>query len=305
MKIGIVDLDTSHPQNWIPIERELGHEIVGVWDGGSVHPKAYVEKFAEEHKLPRVFSSLEELAAVADCAIIHGCDWDTHLDKAIPFVEAGKGVLLDKPLAGKVRDIQRLQAWASEGVRITGGSSLRFCQETTQWLAQPVSERGAPHTILAGCAVDEFNYGIHAYSLLCGLMGPGAERVRHLGKDVQRRIQVTWEDGRTGFLVVGPAPNYMPFYATIVTEKGVTHFQADSSRLYRALLTATLPYLAGETDTPPAPMEALVEPELIALAARFSWLNDDREVRLDELPASDPGYDGEEFAAGYRKAKYP
>jgi len=39
MKIGIVDLDTSHPQNWIPIERELGHEIVGLWDGGSVHPK--------------------------------------------------------------------------------------------------------------------------------------------------------------------------------------------------------------------------------------------------------------------------
>ena len=39
MKIGIVDLDTSHPQAWIPIEREMGHEVIGVWDGGSVHPK--------------------------------------------------------------------------------------------------------------------------------------------------------------------------------------------------------------------------------------------------------------------------
>ena len=28
MRIGIVDLDTSHPQNWIPIEREMGHDIV-------------------------------------------------------------------------------------------------------------------------------------------------------------------------------------------------------------------------------------------------------------------------------------
>ena len=38
MRIGIVDVDTSHPQNWIPIERELGHEVVGLWDAGAVHP---------------------------------------------------------------------------------------------------------------------------------------------------------------------------------------------------------------------------------------------------------------------------
>ena len=34
MRIGSVDLDTSHPQNWIPLERELGHEVTGIWDGG-------------------------------------------------------------------------------------------------------------------------------------------------------------------------------------------------------------------------------------------------------------------------------
>ena len=101
MKIGVVDLDTSHPQNWIPIERDLGHEIVGVWDGGSVHPKEYVANFAQDHNIPRVFDSLADLAAEADCAIVHGCDWDTHIEKARPFVEAGKSVLLDKPMAGQ------------------------------------------------------------------------------------------------------------------------------------------------------------------------------------------------------------
>ena len=29
LRIGHVDLDTSHPQGWIPIERELGHTVVG------------------------------------------------------------------------------------------------------------------------------------------------------------------------------------------------------------------------------------------------------------------------------------
>jgi hypothetical protein len=48
LRIDIVDLDTSHPQNWIPLERELGHEVVGVWDGGTVHPPEYVTQFAAD-----------------------------------------------------------------------------------------------------------------------------------------------------------------------------------------------------------------------------------------------------------------
>jgi hypothetical protein len=188
MKLGIVDLDTSHPQNWIPLERELGHEVVGLWDGGSVHAKGYAEKFAAEHHVPRVFDSLEAMAREVDCAIIHGCDWDTHVAKARSFVEAGKAVLVDKPIAGNLRDLRQFTAWAKQGARIAGGSSLRFAYETRDWLAKPVTERGTPHTAVAGCAVDEFNYGIHANSLLSGIMGAGIRDMRHLGLGVQRRI---------------------------------------------------------------------------------------------------------------------
>lgn len=303
MKIGIVDLDTSHPQNWIPIERELGHEVVGIWDGGSVHPLGYVEQFAAERGIP-VFRSLNELAKEVDCAIIHGCDWDTHVEKARPFVEAGKGVLIDKPIAGNLRDIKQLLAWGREGARISGGSSLRFCYETQAWLAKDVAERGSPHTVLAGCSTDEFNYGIHAYALLSGILGPGVRSVRHLGQNVQYRLEIRWEDGRLGFLSIGAAQGYLPFYATIVTEKCVTHLTVDSSKLYRALLEATLPYLGGETDMPPVSLDALLEPELCALAARKSWMKGDREILLSELSEEDDGYDGAAFAAGYRKAKY-
>jgi len=304
MRIGIVDLDTSHPPSWLPIERELGHEVVGVWDSGSVHPTGYAERFAREHGIPRVYRSLQEMAQDVDCAIIHGCDWDTHLAKAIPFVQAGKAVLIDKPLAGNRRDLQQIVRWAQSGVRVMGGSSLRFCDEVQRWLAQPVEERGTPDTVVCGCAVDEFNYGIHAYSLLAGIMGGGAHSVQHIGKGVLRRVVVRWNDGRMGIVVVGTAQRWQPFHATIVTEKGVTQFQADASRLYRALLCATLPYLAGETDTPPVPIEQLVEPEWWAIAARQSWLEGDREVSLSEV-AEDVGYDGAAFAQEYRRMKYP
>ena len=305
MKIGVVDVDTSHPQNWIPVERELGHEVAGIWDGGSIHPPAYVQQFAKEREVPRAFASLEEMAAEVDCAIIHACDWDTHVSKARPFVEAGKAVLVDKPIAGNARDLRQFARWAADGARVTGGSSLRFCYETQRFLAQPVEERGTPHTVLCGCAVDEFNYGIHAYALLSGLMGPGIASVRHLGQGVQRRIQVNWTDGRMGFLIVGEAGGWIPFYANITTEKGAAQFITDNAALYKALIEATLPFLAGETEDAPIPMDDLLEPEWCALAARMSWNGGDREVALAEAKDADGGYDGAAFAKGYRKARYP
>jgi len=303
MRIGVVDLDTSHPQNWIPIERELGHEVAGLWDGGTVHPPGYAEKFAQEHQVPRVFGSLEEMVPEVDCAIVHGCNWDSHLDRARPFVEAGKSVLLDKPVAGCPRDLNRIEAWVADGARISGGSSLRFCYDTRDWLAQPAEERGTPHTVLCGCGVDEFNYGIHAYSMLSGIMGPGIRSVRHLGAGCQRRIQVNWDDGKQGFLIVGDPGSWLPFHATIVTEKTVSQYQADATNLYRSLLEAVLPYLGGEADGPPLSITDLLEPERCALAARRSWLDGDREVALSELDEADEGYDGAAFAEGYRKAR--
>ena len=107
-----------------------------------------------------------------------------------------------------------------------------------------------------------------------------------------------------GLLVIGAAGGYLHFYATIDTEKSVVHYAADNSKLYRALLERTLPYLSGRTDEPPVPMESLIEPELCALAARQSWRNGDREVLLEELTEDDAGYDGTAFAVEYRRMKY-
>lgn len=304
MKIGIVDLDTSHPANWVPIERDLGHEVVGVFDGGAIHPPGYAAKFAAEHKIPRVFDSIESMVSHIDCAIIHSCNWDTHIEKARPFVASGKSVLIDKPIAGNLRDLKQLQSWAASGARITGGSSLRFCYETRNWLSKPLAERGAPHTVFCGCGVDEFNYGIHAHSMLAGIIGCGAQSVRSLGVGPQRRVQIRYADGRCGIVLVGQAAAWLPFYANIVTERSAAQYIADAGKLYRALLEAALPYLAGQTDAPPMSPKDWIEPELCALAAQKSWLNGDREIALSEVGDGD-SYDGAAFAEFYRKSRYP
>ncbi len=301
LRIGHVDLDTSHPQNWIPIERDLGHEVAGVFDAGGVFPAGYAREFADKLEVATVYDSLESMAADVDVAIVHTADWDKHVERARPFVEAGKAVSIDKPMVGNLADVFTVRDWVRQGARISGGSSLRFCNEVKQYLARPVEERGVPQIALVGCGVDEFNYGIHAYSLLVALMGPSAESVRYLGSNGQRQIEVVWSDGRRGVLTIGRphGGRWLPFYASVVTDREVSQFSADAGKLYRALLETVLPYFAGEA---PAPFsfEELVVPELIAMAARQSWLNDGARRYLSDLRVDEPGYDGAAFGAEYR-----
>jgi hypothetical protein len=86
-----------------------------------------------------------------------------------------------------------------------------------------------------------------------------------------------------------------------ITSRGLEHIRVDNSRIYRALLEAVLPYLTGNEEKPPCPMNELIEAELAAIAARRSWMEDGTTVFLTDLRHDDEGYDGTEFATEYRR----
>ena len=307
-KLGLVGLCTSHPGHWVPIIRELGREhhlnveVRAAWDSGQTRPEGYAGEFCRKLGIPKAVERLEDMLAEVDGVIVHTADWGRHVAQARPFVEAGKPVLIDKPLVGNRRDANQLLAWAAQGKRITGGSSLRFAREVHNWLARPLEERGAVQTAFAGCGTDEFNYGIHAYALLSAAMGGGIRSVQYLATSGQNLLKLNWADGKVGFLSVGQAAA-LPFHLTAVTSRLVFQTTVDPVHLYRDLLERCLPYLCGVSESPPLPMSQLLEPELAALAARQSWLRKGAEVSLQDLPEDDPGYDGTEFALTYRRAR--
>jgi len=307
-KIGLVGLCTSHPENWVPIIRKLTEEklieaeIVAAWDSGETRPEGFAEDFCRRLDIPNAVEKLEDMVGLVDGVIVHTTNWDQHVNQSRPFVEADKPVLIDKPVVGRVSDANQLLDWSKLGKRMTGGSSLRFAAEVREFLAKPVEDRGELHTAFAGCGTDEFNYGIHAYSLLSGLMGPGIRSVRYLGANKQKHIKITWQDGKVGFLAVGKLV-WLPFHITAVTTKTVGQITPDTSAIYRSLLEVCMPYLTGKVDQPPLPMDVLLEPELAAIAARTSWLRGGAEVFLTDLGPDDPGYDGRQFAIEYRRAR--
>jgi hypothetical protein len=308
-KLGLVGLCTSHPGAWVPIIRELTEselvdvEVVAAWDSGETRPEGYAQEFCADNEIPTAVEHLEDVVDVVDGVIVHTTNWDRHIEQARPFVEADKAVLIDKPIVGNLRDANQVLDWAKAGKRITGGSSLRFSVPVAEFLAQPSEERGEIHTAYTATGVDDYNYGIHAYALMSGLMGSGVRSAQYVGYSGQKNVKLTWQDGRIGFLTIG-RNGWLPFRLMVVTDKQSAFLEVSAGpSLYRSLLEATLPYLTGQTGQPPMSMHELLEPELAALAARTSWLNGGQEIFIDDLRLDDPGYDGTQFASGYRRAR--
>ena len=307
-KLGLVGLCTSHPDAWVPVIRKMTKEglvdieIVAAWDSGETQLDGFAAEFCKKHNIPHVVENMTDMVDMVDGVIVHTTNWDKHIEQAAPFVDAGKAVLIDKPIVGNMKDANIFLDWMKQGKRVTGGSSLRFCQEVKELLALPVEERGIVSTAYAAIGVDDMNYGIHAYSIISGLMGPGIQSAQYLGSSTQKQLMLTWNDGRIALMTVGKTA-WLPFNITAVTDKNVYQVSVDNSRIYRSLLEAQLPYLTGKTDELPLSIDEILEPELAAIAAHQSWLNDGQKVFLTDLRQDDPGYDGDQFAREYRRAR--
>ncbi|MBI4551636.1 MAG: Gfo/Idh/MocA family oxidoreductase [Candidatus Latescibacteria bacterium] len=300
LKIGLIDLDSSHPVSWLPKINAYGDmSVVAAWDSGVVNPRHYAEEFAQKHGLT-LTDTVEAMVPLVDAAVITGVDWDTHVDRAAPFIEVGKPVMIDKPIAGKLRDLDRLKALHLKhpDVLIMGGSSLRFCYEMAA-LRHQRAELGQISCAFASGPNDFFSYGIHTVELFQGFFGPGVRSVRALGAHSGGELfQATYQDGPiVTYQLHAPASEWF-FCAS--TSQGTKSLTVDNSKLYDALIEWFHAMLTERTL--PNPLDDSLESikvQLAALKARQTGLT----VYLDDL-AYDEGFDGAAYAASYRIQKW-
>ena len=306
-RIGLVGLCTSHPESWVPVMRDLAKEgiadieVVACWDSGETRPADFAQTFARDFNIPYTPATLEEMLPLVDGVIVHTTNWDKHLEQARIFVEANKAVYLDKPVAGNLNEINQILDWIKQGKRVTGGSVLRYCREV---LACRKAVEEAGETIYTGYSVigvDDYNYGIHGYATLIAAMGPEVLSVQYIGSSNQKQIMIKFTNGRVGILTVGKT-KWLPFNLTATTAKKVHQVSVDNMQLYRAMLESVMPYFSGKTDVVPLEAMSLVMPELAALAAKQSWLNNGAEVFITDIDKN-ISYDGTQFAMEYRRAR--
>jgi predicted dehydrogenase len=158
--------------------------------------EARAEAVAAQYNVPHATTSLAELCRRDDIDVIHICTPSyLHFEHALQVLEAGKHVILEKPVAGSLRQVDELiRAETGSGKRVMpifqyrfgrGAQKLKMLVDRglagraylttveTSWRRKPeyyaVPWRGRWRTELGGPIV---TLAIHAHDLIYYLLGP-------------------------------------------------------------------------------------------------------------------------------------
>ena len=302
IKIGVVNIDTSHPRAFSEyFKRQNRAKYTAVYNDG-FRGDDEVEAFMESNSISFRSNSIDELADEVDIGFIQDCNWDKHLSHAMPFLNRGKPVFIDKPIVGNLEDCLKLEQLSKEGNVILGSSSVRYAYEIVDFLTRPEEERGKIMNIYGTAGVDEFNYAIHIVEAISMIAGAAAESARFIGssqKDgkICETFFVEYENGITAAYNTFQGV-WMPFELVIMTTKGTFQFRIDTSKIYGALLDKICDYMESGENTL-APVSEITDSIRIMLAAKISRENKGIMVPISQIPPDDPGYDGDKFEKEY------
>ena len=298
LRIGLVDCETSHV---VAFTQRLNHSGIGEdqWvDGARVVAAVPGTSLISPERIPGHTQQLrdlgidivdepESLVGFVDAVFVESVDGSVHLERAMPFVDAGVPLFVDKPLTTLTADARRLvEAASARGIPLTSASALRYTPEV-QEIQRRREELGAVLGVdtygpasLHPRNPGLFHYGVHAVEMLYALMGIGCQSVRCTTREDVDVVVGTWADGRIG-TVRGMRSGPYAFGFTAFCEKRVTPVTIDGRYYYRELLKVIVDML--QTGRWPLAPNELVEPVAFQEAALRSARSGGQDVRLDTL----------------------
>ncbi|MGH2562715.1 MAG: Gfo/Idh/MocA family protein [Thermomicrobiales bacterium] len=296
LRLGIVDCDTSHVYAFA---QRLNHAGIdqGQWVDGAQVVAAYVgtseihgpERIAEfVAKLQATGVELvdrpEDLIGGVDGVLVTSNQGAMHRERATPFIEAGLPVFVDKPFTSSVEDARALVALAEHhGGPLISASALRFATEVVALRADDSlgAIRGAD--VYTSAHLHEanpglFHYGVHGVEMLYTLLGVGCREVACTFEETGEVVVGRWADGRVG-VVRGLRGATVGYGMTLYGEQGIRHETVGTEAVYRNLLAAIVPVLAGEQPSSIS-AEELVEVVAFQEAALASRQTGGRPVEI-------------------------
>ncbi|WP_169738864.1 Gfo/Idh/MocA family protein [Jiangella gansuensis] len=239
-RIGVVGTENSHVDHFVRflnVEHRHGAARVVALAGGDTERN---RALATVGGIDTVVESAGDLTGLADAVIVSSRDGRTHRADAVPLLEAGIPVLVDKPLAASATDAEAIVAAARRGgVPLVSASALRFVPEMAALTAAPdrigpltsvqVTGPADPASPYAGL----YFYGVHHAEAALQVIGepgaagapgaadpPGPVHVQRAGIAVVATTTVA--DVHVVLTFVPAAESEaVPFHVTVVGTRGI------------------------------------------------------------------------------------
>jgi predicted dehydrogenase len=131
--------------------RHADHRVTAIWGSGEERTQG----LARTYEVGTIATAPESMLGQVDAVIVGDRHGDDHLPHALPFIEAGLPVFVDKPLARTVKDVETmLDAARKSGALVTSASALRW-QQVTDELGAGVRRLGGPDRIVATASMPQ------------------------------------------------------------------------------------------------------------------------------------------------------
>jgi len=182
----------------------------------------------------------EELLDQVDAAMVVFRHGDLHLPYALPFIEAGIPVWLDKPFTITNQDVQKLKSAAiAHGALITGGSTCKYTPDVLN-LRSVVTQENRIGSLRAAAVnfpatlTNEYGgiyfYGAHLVEMALAIFGyqPRSVTANENNGGVVALVNYDQFQVALNFL-----PDTTPYEAILYGQKGTMNKEIDISGCYR------------------------------------------------------------------------
>lgn len=234
-------------------------------------------------KVERVAESLEKAAVECDGAFVLDMWGEYHLEQALPFLEQGKPVFVDKPLAAGIRDARAMLAKAGEtGSVLCTCSSNRFVPELVNLKQELATRLGKPTivTVCSPCWQDLARYAVHGIEIMMEVVsGRPVKSVRNIGTGTRKHlILLEFFDGTCGVIHSWEGHNYS---VTVNAENGQSLVGISVNEGFRKMISAVLD--SFESGVPVVDYNEAIEVVKVIEAATVSQMQDGIKVELESL----------------------
>ena len=234
------------------------------------------EHIARLSLIPEVVDRPEDLIGRVDAVIIATDKGFEHRSRALPFIEAGLPLFIDKPLCDNLEDLAFFKEKIAQGAHIVSSSCFRYCKEIAPYFHGKYHEIGELWFISMTMPKYWETYGIHALEALCAVTGCGYVSIRNTGEGKRNMLHLKHKNNFDAVIANVFDMAYAPVIHLSGTKGTLDITVKDTYTSFRGQLAAFRDYLC--TGVPPMPFSETEELMKLVAGGITSRLRNGEEI---------------------------